>query len=451
MQQIIISLIFNLLGLYSMTFTSRFVDVVEYTPRLVILSLYVIMFCYLTIEMTVFILKQRNIIERSADIHAAWYGHIICLIGAVLMAIGFSDQQLALLVAGLFVTLLAVLLLTKTKFKPQVAPAAPSAGDDYLPNALQNIPSSRQRNANDDADDVSESTKAVPETTKGDAKTKTNKVIDFKSYQTKNTPDNTQEAQKDQKSQSQGESQTTQALRQIVQPGMKASARAAIIQQKKQDPLIGLKIGGEEIAKTISHLITNDTGVRVECALGMIGALAGYSCHTWAMIEYQSSGSANAKGAIIPIEDKAGRVYYYGNLPNQALIEDPYSVWSIVGGMAQSLSDKPLLDMDKMAKETVASVGKNFGVPELPIEHMPSDLPINYVKVLWPLLEQKINQFCETARQRPMLLGFAAGEIIDGGKATICPMLAAEIVMKCAFPMSKIGPKWLEAEYKRPY
>ena len=45
-----------------------------------------------------------------------------------------------------------------------------------------------------------------------------------------------------------------------------------------EDPLIGAKIGGKELAERMMAMMKTERGVHIESILGALGSLAGYSC-----------------------------------------------------------------------------------------------------------------------------------------------------------------------------
>lgn len=74
---------------------------------------------------------------------------------------------------------------------------------------------------------------------------------------------------------------------------------------------------------------------------------------------------------------------------------------------------------------------------------MPAAKPINLFKKLWPHLSPLVDKHCESRMDWPILFGFAAQEVLQLGTEAIAPGIAAGVLMKCAVPMSKIGPEWL--------
>ncbi|MEL0167304.1 MAG: hypothetical protein VW877_04170 [Pseudomonadaceae bacterium] len=218
-----------------------------------------------------------------------------------------------------------------------------------------------------------------------------------------------------------------------------------INEKKKTDPLIGMKLGSKEINTRLLSALKNEKGVHIESLLGVLGSLAGYSCHAAFREMLVDSGKHKENEVFTVIECKDGKKYYFGDLPNKPLAEGQVSIWGSVAGMLQHLGEKSLPDI----KATFAHVsntigGGSFGIPQIPDQNKPNDLPINYVKAMWKPLLPIMDKFCDSPMERPVLLGIAAQQAIEMGKEILHPNLAGQLVMECAIPMSKIGPEWLE-------
>lgn len=223
-----------------------------------------------------------------------------------------------------------------------------------------------------------------------------------------------------------------------------AALLRAIDEKKKEDPLAGIKIGSKEILQQVTDGLKNDKGVHIESLLGILGSLAGYSCHAAIREELVDSGEHIEKDVFTIVGGQDGRKYYFGDLPNKPLAEDQLSIWGIVAGISQHLDKTSLPDINAIFSHVASTVGtERFGIPDISKQHKPNDIPLNYLKTIWLSLLPTIDNFCDRPMERPILLGLAAQQAIEMGKDIIAPTVAAELVMQCAIPMSKIGPEWL--------
>lgn len=231
-------------------------------------------------------------------------------------------------------------------------------------------------------------------------------------------------------------------IKKEVNGPIEAALLRAIQEKKKEDPLIGLKVGSKEITQRLVNSLNDDQGVHIESLLGILGSLAGYSCQAVFREELIDSGKNSENEVFTIVSGKDGKNYYFSDLPNKPLAEEKVSIWGII---TQNLGENSLPDIQAIFSHVAGSVGgDDFGIPQIPEKHKPGDLPLNYVKNMWEPLLPVIDKFCEKPIERPLLLGLAAQQVIEMGKDIISPVVAAQVVMECAIPMSKIGPEWLE-------
>jgi hypothetical protein len=212
----------------------------------------------------------------------------------------------------------------------------------------------------------------------------------------------------------------------------------AIAEQQKTDPLIKMKIGGKEVLQRITNALKNERGVHIESLLACLGALAGYACQFSVRERNIKYGAKSADSGFTISTDSDGRKHYFGNSLNGPLLEDRYSVWSLTAGAVAQLG-KPLPDIMDIVKHNVAAVGDaQFGIPRMPEGHGLGDLPLNYLKVVWPKILPIAQRFCDEPTHLPMVFGLAVQNAIIMAKDVIDPTLAGSIAMECAVPMSKV-------------
>jgi len=221
-----------------------------------------------------------------------------------------------------------------------------------------------------------------------------------------------------------------------------AGLKAAIQSQKKTDPLIGPKIGAKEVNQRLIAGLKNEKGVHVESYLTVLGTLAGFSCQMSLrakMAQKKAHPESIPETITLVVASGAdGKKYYFGDSLNQLLAESQYSIWRLAAGALQKLG-APIPDVGEIFKHVSETVGGNtFGIPRIPENHRPGDLPINYLRIIWPSLFPVVTQFCDEPSEWPVLFGLAIQEAINMTKAVVDPGLAVSIIMECAIPMSKI-------------
>lgn len=219
-------------------------------------------------------------------------------------------------------------------------------------------------------------------------------------------------------------------------PAEEAMARA-IAEKKKEDPLIGVKIGSKSFLDQLLNAMKNERGVHIESLLALLGSVGGFACQ-------MSVRAQQSAPAFVVFEGADGHKYFFGDLINYPLAEAPLSLYGIAGGGAQTAGATTFPDLKELFEYVTKSAGTPaFGIPRVPDAHKPSDMPINYVRSIWPKMPQILAQHCDSPDQWPIFFGLAIQQAIIMGKSAIDPQLALQIVMECAIPMSKINP----AEY----
>ena len=213
---------------------------------------------------------------------------------------------------------------------------------------------------------------------------------------------------------------------------------AAIRERSKEDPLIGAKIGAKEVYHRLVKGLQNDRGVHIESLLAVLGSLAGYACQASLRERAVAQGTA-ATSLFHVVETRDGSKFFFGDALNAPLAGAQYSVWGLAAGAAQQLGVTEFPDLDALFQHTASTLGSaEFGIPRLPEGHAIGDLPINYLKAIWPKLLPTVQLFCTDPAQWPILYGLAIQETINMGKEVISPALAVQLVMECAIPMSKV-------------
>jgi hypothetical protein len=227
-----------------------------------------------------------------------------------------------------------------------------------------------------------------------------------------------------------------------AEPPATASLLRVIEEKRKTDPLIGAKLGAQEISHRLLTAMKNDKGVHIESLLCALGALAGYACQASLRAQAVQKGLPET-AAFTVVEAKNGDRYFFGDPLNKPLAEAQFSVWGLAAGAAQKAGCSALPDLKALFGRVAETVGSDsFGVPQLPEGHRPGDLPLNYLRILWPPLLPIVKRFCPAPQEWPVLFGLSIQDAIDKGKSVIAPDLALRIVMESAIPMSKIDLAW---------
>lgn len=218
-----------------------------------------------------------------------------------------------------------------------------------------------------------------------------------------------------------------------------AALARTIRKQSADDPLVGPKIGSREVLQRLLEALSHGHQKRVhaESLLTALGALAGYACQMSVRARNLEQGRGEFTGFIdVEVE---GRRFYLSDETNKLLFEERYSVRGLASGMAKSLGLTHDPDPHELAAHVVASMSNStFGVPRLPEGHRPAELPIAYVKALWPAFFPTVKLTCQNHELWPLLYAAAAQQAMEMARATMSPALLYALVMEAAAPMAKV-------------
>jgi len=233
-------------------------------------------------------------------------------------------------------------------------------------------------------------------------------------------------------------------LRRIDPERWEASLLDRVKEMSAEDPLIGAKIGGKELAHRLIDAMTDQRGVHVESLMCAAGALAGYSCQAALRAKNRAAG-AYELAEFTEARTSDGQTFFSGDALNKYLAEDQLSIWSLAAGGAQACGCTNFPDVRAIFSHVAESIGKDhFGVPRVSPEHPVHELPRVYLERLWPRFRPMMERFCPEPTQRPALFGVAVQELLKQTKGALDSCIALQIVMESAIPMSKVN--WLAAQ-----
>lgn len=221
-----------------------------------------------------------------------------------------------------------------------------------------------------------------------------------------------------------------------------AAVLAHLRQIETAEPLARAQLAGRVLFDLVYQMISNERGARIEDMIGILASTGGFASLLAALDEAERSNLALGPELTI-VETTNGERYFFGDLPNRYLIESREALLSLALGAAQACGGDISMEMVHDAMRRVAGNigGEGFGVPDLPAAHEPGDLPINYIRHLWPRILEALDLYEVPAGQRPAAIGFALQHAIEGGKDALDPTIAARIAVECAVPMAKIDPR----------
>jgi hypothetical protein len=221
---------------------------------------------------------------------------------------------------------------------------------------------------------------------------------------------------------------------------------AAIEDARAANPVVHLRIGAEELVQRLLVAMKSEKGVHVESLLGVLGSLAGFCCVDSTLKQAAALGQDTREFGIIDVGTSDGNRFYLGDPINKLLAESDMSLWALVAGIVNHLGSQDFPDFQEIAGYVARTLGTpEFGNPRLPELHKLSDLPIHYVRDIWPHILPLVEKRAPVLQERVIMFGFAVQNVIVMGKDVIPASIAGKLVMECAVPMSKIDPVGLWA------
>ena len=232
---------------------------------------------------------------------------------------------------------------------------------------------------------------------------------------------------------------------QPADPDLHAKLCAAFdVAERGGDPYARLAAAGGALFDYLYHISAKDgaKGARVEDLLGVLGAIGGFSCIVGTLHFMVSTGRPLQSPEVVMMRAPDGQIYYFGDLPNSALLESGHSLLSITLGAAQDCGGEVSLErVHAVMKRTAASVGQPpFGVDQLPGAHRPRMTPQQIIRGHWHQLVEPLDWFGVTPSRRATAIGIAIKQAIEVSKDVIDPGLAADIVTEYAVPAAKFDP-----------
>lgn len=225
--------------------------------------------------------------------------------------------------------------------------------------------------------------------------------------------------------------------------------------EKPTDPINHFKSDGETLYYLVKDYLEMRGGLDLPSLFCALGALAGQTCLQYALAEYQLQKIPTTKE--IPTNEakltkekslfafnvkSSGQDYFFGDLLNHPLCESRYSIWNVVQFYLKQLDHQFEFDVHEVFDYVAKNIGEQkFGMLRLPMQYMPRELPIFYLKQIWPSAAEALTNISPNKTDWHYILGGALFHAIhmhkqDSGK--LHPALIAKIVMESAVPMSKV-------------
>lgn len=207
---------------------------------------------------------------------------------------------------------------------------------------------------------------------------------------------------------------------------------AAIAARRAQDPLVGAKLGAEDLSRRLLQAMAGEQGVQIESFLAVCGALAGYACQASLWARAAAAGALEPSG-LQSIGTADGRTFLVGEPLVELLFNEPHALWRLAAGAAQQAGCTDLPDPAALWRHGMESLGSEaFGVPRVPSRHQPAPDSLQALPTLWPAVQPLVQRYCADPLEWPVLYGLLSQKAIGMGREVIDPCLALGIVMDTA-------------------
>lgn len=220
---------------------------------------------------------------------------------------------------------------------------------------------------------------------------------------------------------------------------------ALLKQLEGQDPVVRLQIAGKAVLEQAMGMISGlggREGVRVEDLMGLLGSTAGYACIVSVLEDAKAQGATPQALGLNHVGIADGKHYYFGAPSNRPLVESEMSVLGLSLGMAKNLgADVSLEPLQEAFGHVAATIGTpEFGQPRLPEAHRLSTTPAEFVRHLWPRINDVLDLFQVPVLEKPAAIGFAIQQALQASKDALDPVVSSKIIVECAVPMAKLDP-----------
>ena len=182
-------------------------------------------------------------------------------------------------------------------------------------------------------------------------------------------------------------------------------------------------------------------GLHAPSFFSTLGSVLGFSVHESIVRGgYVTDELLQYKNFLLTLTAPDGRKYWAGDLINMLLFEAKQgrvSAWTfIAAAVARDGTTPP--DFLPIVRHVIRTLGTpEFGIPTLPPEHMPREMPMVALKRLWPSVRQILERGQRPPKGWPIDVGWIAAQAIER-TPTLPRALAARILMEAAIPMSKL-------------
>lgn len=199
------------------------------------------------------------------------------------------------------------------------------------------------------------------------------------------------------------------------------------------DQLAPVRTASARVVQRVLTEVRDNRGVRVEDALGALGALMGYS----AVDSLFYSGNLQGVNAITTAD---GTSWFFGHGISGVLLDGKGSALQMVN-QAVVRNRGEWINPSPMVKRTAQNLGTAaYGVPDVPKINIPRLDYRESVQRYWPLTRQVVGDV-KPVQSWPYVFVAAFEQVLTMSRGAIDPTIAGRIVFEYALPASHLDPR----------
>jgi len=194
------------------------------------------------------------------------------------------------------------------------------------------------------------------------------------------------------------------------------------------------KGAGEILIRTVNAMKGGTEQVHPQSLICALGSLVGYACQQDVRDLYMRGKGFPEEKVFTVMRDKQGRKFYFGDLLNEPLVNEKYSVWSMIGGAVQRAGAKLPNVNDIFRYVSYVVGGEQFGRVR---SCETGDSMETYVRNLWRPLSEIAENYAQEGELH-IVFGIALQKAAAGCQGTVNMTEVGRIAMESAVSMSKI-------------
>lgn len=215
-----------------------------------------------------------------------------------------------------------------------------------------------------------------------------------------------------------------------------AKFKADIDKQREEDPLAGIRLGSEDIYKSLMAIsMDGSKNVNVHNVVLYAAGLAGYACQM-AVVETQLKNTDKSLKDVFQIlGSPTGEKYYFSEYMNDYIFGNKYSVWNLLVSMFNHVypdleAPNPSISVKRMTA--------NIANPEYRVvgEQVP-DILAEMFAIIWDKNYEKMCLYCPNPEEWPVLYSMVLQKCLVAAKGMIEPAMCMNFILEVVLFASK--------------